>query len=931
CLKIKCPMALDQNSRHPELGNLNLIRKPACITIRGEDEDRVIHGLVASLVEASPGNRYTEYAVKIVPKLWFLQYREDCRTYQKLTVPEIVEQVLVRAEFQKGIDFEFRLTEDYEKETYIVQFNESDLNFVSRLLEKEGIFYYFEHTADSHKLIFVDRNESLEPIVGDTLAFHMKTGMVPDEDCLDSLKQSVSRTIGKVVMRDYNFHKPSLNLEVEHTLGDANAVENIYPGGYKTIEAGQRYARIRCEMHQAKKEIVTAGGTYRTMIPGYTAAITDHPVKVINKAYIITQVIHEGRQPQGSDEYAVGEGAYYRSRGVFTPKATVYRPQQRHKAPKMPGKQTAVVTGPEGEEIYTDEYGRVKVQFKWDREGKLDENSSRWVRVMQTWAGPQWGSMVIPRIGQEVTIDYLNGDANHPVVTGVVYHGKHQTPYKLPDHKTRSGFKTNSTPGGGGFNEFTFEDKKDQEVIMVTAEKDLDVRIKNDRREHIVGDNTVTIYQHDFKHVKQDQHIKVDQNHERAVKGDYHETVMDTRHLNVDGEHRIEAKDMNFKSGDKVVLESDTEITFVAGGSSITITQEGVFIDGKTINVQGPSGQPLPVNIITPERPGLAEEADDGNPLRKEPLRKKSKRPKVSSSLSPAEAVPVNSFAGQNTTYSDLKDTVDSYKPEPYNPNKEGYILVEEGTFKQGNLSSINGRSIILTNNYKPGDPLPSDWITGDEPSNSYLSANEGYTDSDINKLNIVKSQHSRLLENTLTEEVMFFSDTAKDAYAIVNHFINGSGAEFVFPKQSNLAGEYRGFNQYQNMKKQVISKLKSIYTSKPLNSKNVTRTLSSVSLPYVPIKYAISSLDDAAAFIGGLQALSGRYKVYKHPFTRNTKVFITDIKLYDTFGAGFEDGGGTEKARWSDGLVGMFVLQHYRNVKNSKLYQPFVVVIEVE
>ncbi|MBU2713533.1 type VI secretion system Vgr family protein [Zooshikella harenae] len=637
-------------SRHPELGNLNLIRKPACITIRGEDEDRVIHGLVASLVEASPGNRYTEYAVKIVPKLWFLQYREDCRTYQKLTVPEIVEQVLVRAEFQKGIDFEFRLTEDYEKETYIVQFNESDLNFVSRLLEKEGIFYYFEHTADSHKLIFVDRNESLEPIVGDTLAFHMKTGMVPDEDCLDSLKQSVSRTIGKVVMRDYNFHKPSLNLEVEHTLGDANAVENIYPGGYKTIEAGQRYARIRCEMHQTKKEIVTAGGTYRTMIPGYTAAITDHPVKVINKAYIITQVIHEGRQPQGSDEYAVGEGAYYRSRGVFTPKATVYRPQQRHKAPKMPGKQTAVVTGPAGEEIYTDEYGRVKVQFKWDREGKLDENSSRWVRVMQTWAGPQWGSMVIPRIGQEVTIDYLNGDANHPVVTGVVYHGKHQTPYKLPDHKTRLGFKTNSTPGGGGFNEFTFEDKKDQEVIMITAEKDLDVRIKNDRREHVVGDNTVTIYQHDFKHIKQDQHIKVDQNHERAVKGDYHETVLDTRHLNVDGEHRIEAKDMNFKSGDKVVLESDTEITFVAGGSSITITQEGVFIDGKTINVQGPSGQPLPVNIITPERPGLAEEADDGNPLRKEPLRKKSKsssRNKEQELTSPIGQMSTNNISEQ--------------------------------------------------------------------------------------------------------------------------------------------------------------------------------------------------------------------------------------------------------------------------------------------
>ncbi|WP_027710467.1 type VI secretion system Vgr family protein [Zooshikella ganghwensis] len=349
-------------SRHPELGNLNLIRKPACITIRGEEEDRVIHGMVASLTEASPGNRYTEYHVKVVPKLWFLQYREDCRTYQKHTVPEIVEQVLIRAELQKGIDFEFRLTDDYEKETYIVQFNESDLNFIARLLEKEGIFYYFEHTADSHKFIFVDRNESLAPIVGDTLSFHMKTGMVPDGACLDTVKYSQNDTIGKVVMRDYNFHKPRLNLEVEHTLGDPTTVEHIYPGNYKTIEAGQRYAQIRCEMHQVKKTIVTVGGTYRTMIPGFTAAIEDHPVKEVNQAYIITQVVHEGRQPQGSDEYAVGDGAYYRSRGVFIPKTTKYRPQQRHKAPKMLGKQTAVVTGPAGEEIYTDEYGRVKVQ-----------------------------------------------------------------------------------------------------------------------------------------------------------------------------------------------------------------------------------------------------------------------------------------------------------------------------------------------------------------------------------------------------------------------------------------------------------------------------------------------------------------------------------------------------------------------------------------
>ncbi|MGI0119238.1 type VI secretion system tip protein TssI/VgrG [Zooshikella sp. RANM57] len=578
-------------SLNDNIDPVGMLLQPVTLTIVGEDFERQVNGIINQFIQGNTADKYTEYSFDFIPRLWYLTKRTDCRIFQSLTIPEIVKRVLETAEFTEKEDFIQKLTGNYQAHDYIVQYNETDFNFISRLLEQEGIFYFFEHQADSHCFIISDHNTAFGPIAGESVEFHGKTGLVPDYEVVDELHYTCQRTIGKVELDDYNFTKPNLDLYVTASQGDESLVDYQFPGGYQLPEQGQRYAQLRLEAFNTFAEKINAQSTCRRLLPGYKVDLVRHPRTALNQSYIICQMMHEGEQPQGQDEYAKSEeGSWYRNHGLWIPKTTPFRPPLKAKAPEMPGKQSAVVTGPEGEEIYTERFGCIKAQFHWDRLGQNNEHSSRWMRVMQTWAGKQWGALIIPRIGQEVTIDYLHGDVNQPVVTGVVYNGRKNPPYPLPKQKTRSGFRSDSTIGSGGYNELSFEDKQGSEQIRIHGEKDSDLRVKNDSREEVVEMRRHEIVDNHYLNIKQDNHLKVDQHHERVVKGDIHHQVGDTQHSQIDGDHLLDAgQEWQVKSGQKIVIESDREVVFYAGGSFIKIDHSGVYIKGPSYNLGGGS------------------------------------------------------------------------------------------------------------------------------------------------------------------------------------------------------------------------------------------------------------------------------------------------------------------------------------------------------
>ncbi|MBU2708599.1 type VI secretion system tip protein VgrG [Zooshikella marina] len=595
---------------------VSMLLQPVTLTIVGEDFERQVNGIINQFAQGKTADKYTEYSFDFIPKLWYLTKRTDCRIFQALTIPEIIKQVLEVAEFIEKDDFIQKLTGNYQPHDYIVQYNETDFNFISRLLEQEGIFYFFEHQVDSHCLVLSDHNAAFGPIEGESVEFHGKTGLVPDYEVVDELHYTCQRTIGKVELDDYNFTKPNLDLYVTASQGDESLVDYQFPGGYQLPEQGQRYAQLRLEAFNTFAEKINAQSTCRRLLPGYVVDLERHPRTSLNQSYIICQVMHEGEQPQGQDEYATSEeGSWYRNHGLWIPKTVPFRPPLKAKAPKMPGKQSAVVTGPKGEEIYTERFGRIKAQFHWDRLGQHNEHSSRWMRVMQTWAGKQWGALLIPRIGQEVTIDYLHGDVNQPVVTGVVYNGRKNPPYPLPKHKTRSGFRTDSTIGSGGYNELSFEDKQGAEQIRIHGEKDSDLRVKNDSREEVVEMRHHEIVDNHYLKIKQDNHLKVDQQHERVVKGDIHHRVGDTQHSQIDGDHLLDAgQEWQVTSGHKIVIESDREVVFYAGGSFIKIDHSGVYINGPSYNLGGGSASGAQQAMATtPAAPMEADKDFSGN------------------------------------------------------------------------------------------------------------------------------------------------------------------------------------------------------------------------------------------------------------------------------------------------------------------------------
>ncbi len=487
----------------------DIVGTPVSFHVRHADEsERWFNGIVNSFAYAGKGDRAHMYQAHVVPKFWLLTRGSDCRVHEseeKQDVKQIVSALLT----DLGItDFQWKLKRTLVKRTYCVQYRETHFDFVSRLLEEEGIYYYFLHEKSKHTIVFSDHADGAYDVKDKDvqLAANMAISELPDN--LSEWSHEYDFTSGKFALSDYNFETPSTSLlaqksSVVSLRGNTSLEFYDFPGDYLKKGDGDALTTLRIEEEECSHEHATGSSECRSFSPGGRFELKKHhDAAEQGGKWVLTTVEHHANV--GGNYFSGGSHSdqIYSNRFRVIPAKTVFRPPRQRGKPRVMGLHSAIVTGPSGEEIYTDKYGRVKVQFPWDRKGKKDEKTSMWVRVSTPWAGKQWGMIHIPRIGQEVLVSFLEGDPDRPVITGMLYNAENMPPYTLPDNATQSGIKSRSSKDGSSenFNEIRFEDKKDNEEFYVHAEKNFNCVIENNETRKVgyedkdKGDQEIDIY-----------------------------------------------------------------------------------------------------------------------------------------------------------------------------------------------------------------------------------------------------------------------------------------------------------------------------------------------------------------------------------------------------------------------------------------------------
>ena len=634
---------LDMLSTEPDLDPKEIVGKSVTVRMQIDvGQERYFNGFVSRFRQVGAEGRYAVYDATVVPWFWFLTRTTDCRIFQNKSVPTIVEDIFK----ENGLrDYEISLQGSYKEREYCVQYRETDFNFVSRLFEEEGIFYFFRHQSGKHTLVIADGASvhSPCPLISEAPYapdIDVSPGMQIG-DVMTSWASGMHFTSGKLAQQDYNFETPSTDL-----LAKTNSVVSVsgntsyelydYPGEYANRGDGSDLAKIRMEEVETGHIIYTATGNCRSLASGYHFDLTDHFNSGQNATYLLVSVHHQAFEK--TYQTADFDMPAYTNRVTAIAKDVPFRPERITPRPFVHGVQTAVVVGPSGEEIYPDEYGRVKVHFFWDRYSNRDEHSSCWIRVSQGWAGKTWGFVHTPRIGQEVIVDFLEGDPDRPIITGRVYNDEQMPPYKLPDHKTRSGMKSRSSKNGDdkNFNEFRFEDLKGEELVYLHAEKDFDTFVEKVSREYVGIDKHLIVEKIVREHIKKDVHTTIDGKRQEAVGGDNTRTVGSNELVNVGqnlgldvGMGLREKIGMNWsaeagqsvfiKGGMNVVVEAGLSLTLKVGGNFVNISPAGVAISGTMvlINSGGMAGVGIPVQTPQPQTPELPEdeggEANDGD------------------------------------------------------------------------------------------------------------------------------------------------------------------------------------------------------------------------------------------------------------------------------------------------------------------------------
>ncbi|AMV23515.1 Phage-related baseplate assembly protein [Gemmata sp. SH-PL17] len=554
---------LDLVSENLTVAAADLVGKAVGWTINmPDDSPRPFHGFVRKLVAGETADRgLRRYRAEVVPWLWFLTRTTDCRIFQNMTVDAIITSTFDRLGLT---DYKKKLQGTYPTREYCVQYRETAFAFVSRLMEEYGIYYFFEFKEGQHTLVLADSNSvTFDCAPHGTVEYRPD---MPGAESVSSWDRRFAFRSGKITHTDYNFETPDTNLlkdvDTNLSLTGIGKFELFdYPGGYPVAGDGTALAKSRMEEVEAGYDTATGSSRCSSFTPGGKFTLEKHPSD--NGSYVFLEVEHNA-----SEDWAGGGPgmADYSNLFVVIPTARPFRPAPTTPRPRISGAQTAVVVGMSGEEIYTDKYGRVKVQFFWDRLGKKDENSSCWIRVSEMWAGKQWGMVFTPRIGQEVVVEFLEGDPDRPLITGRVYNAELMPPYALPSNMTQSGLKTRSSKGGGteDFNELRFEDLKGKEDIYFHAQKDFHRFVEND----------------DDLKVEHDQFIQIKNNRTLTVQKGYEKITIE------EGD-----RDRTVSKGNDTLLVSkgNRSVTVSEGNESLTVSKGTRTVDVKsdyTVTVQ---------------------------------------------------------------------------------------------------------------------------------------------------------------------------------------------------------------------------------------------------------------------------------------------------------------------------------------------------------
>ena len=591
-LSVPFEYVLDCVSEQLALDGKKAIRSPLGVSLAlPGGGKRYIHGIVRRFAQTSRDLDVATYRLEVVPSLWFATQRVNNRIFQKLTVPEIAEKLLKELK----VDHKLEVVGQFPKREMVVQYRESDFAFLSRLLEEEGIFYFFRHFRDQHVLVIANSPSAIRPGLVKTLPVAAATNhaSATKEMVLD-LRGEHQACSGKYSVGEYNFEEPSNRLLSSNSGVQGSGLElfDSY-ARFSTKEEGDRIARLRMEYAQAMQDRFTGSSNCFGLSAGYRLDIEEHLTKAFNGPYTLVRVQHSASQAVRQGD----EGGFsYSNSFVAIPHGVPYRTPLVTPRPRA-SIQPAVVVGPQGDEIHTDKYGRVKVQFFWDREGKRDENSSVWVRVSQPTAGKGWGYMSIPRIGQEVLVDFVEGDPDRPVVVGRLYNGEQMPPFKLPDEKTQTGFRTRSTQKGDAenYNELSFEDKKGEERVYLRAERDFWTSVEHDADHWVGNDRKTEVQNNDDLTIKDGNETVTLEKGNRTVKlakgNDELTLSTGNRTTKIDqgnDELKISMGNLTVKLPlGKVSMDAMQAIELKVGQSSIKVDQTGVTIKGMMIQIEG--------------------------------------------------------------------------------------------------------------------------------------------------------------------------------------------------------------------------------------------------------------------------------------------------------------------------------------------------------
>ena len=602
-----------------------------------DGQKRHFHGTCVSVEYLGLSEGFGHFSAAVRPWLWFLTRTADCKIFQEKDVTEIIKEVFGEAGFS---DYQLKISGSYAKRDYVVQYRETDFHFLCRLMEEEGIYYYFDHTGSIERLIIIDEAGSHQPMLEKSKVdfFYREEDYRRRDDHVFEWTSAERVTYGKVTLSDYNFETATADQKVTTAIKKGSHSHGIYevydyPGHYRKSDKGKSRSRVRMQAEAIRHQRTEGVCNVRTFATGYTFQLKGHPRDLENQQYLVTDATHymqietdyDDRDQSPNllgDRLQFSEDNRDTYRCVFgaVPKSEQFRAPLNTQWPEISSMHTAVVVGKKGEEIYTDEYGRIKVQFHWDRLGKKNELSSCWVRTVMPWTGNAWGMIAVPRMGQEVVIQFEEGDPDRPICTGMLYNDTTKPPYDLPANQTQSGLKTNSSKGGGGFHELMFEDKKDEELIRFQSEKDyvqiiknnatitiglekqdkgnLTQTVQNNQTETIVkgdhsftietGSQTIAIKTDKTEHIEGNSKLTVDGNvtdkivgdSDLTVDGNVTESVLGNVETDIGGDHTQNV------SG-KIDTTAAISITLKVGGSSIKIDNSGVTIKGPIINIEG--------------------------------------------------------------------------------------------------------------------------------------------------------------------------------------------------------------------------------------------------------------------------------------------------------------------------------------------------------